>query len=503
VERKKFLLFKALIALGFVLGIVLTIQTITTYNYVSGELILQEAERDSQRKVNTLAGAVRTAQTQDISVISSILQDFHEDWSQQVAWIRILDAMGQPIAIAGPAPQTPVPADKLPRLFAQEESLPERVQSPQGEVLVSLRSFRTVPLGPGPARGSANTGQRAPGGPPAAFGGQRGQGGAGRGGRPGLGFTSNVEIALFPDSVTGSFVGLRRNLIIGLSASFTLLAALLLIAWRFPYYLRGQQLNRELDLARRVQADLLPSSETISPYVDFSAECISAWQVGGDFCDVFHVAEDRTALVLGDVSGKGISAALLMALIHGAIHSISWTRSTQDHINASRQLNTLLCQKTASERFTSLFWGCFDPQKSTIQYINAGHLPPLLLRMTGEDLELQKLETGGPVMGLLPGANFQQGEQYVAPGDLLIAFSDGVVEATNAAGEEFGDKRLVSIARELWSAQASDIRHAIHARLKEFTGDAPVEDDETLIVVRFKHSNVTITETQSSTATVV
>lgn len=504
-EHKKFLLFKALIGVGFILGIILTIQTITTYNYVSGEFMMQEAERDSQRKVNTLVGAVRTAQTQDITVISSILQDFHEDWSQQVAWIRILDGTGQPIAFAGPAPKTPVPADKLPRGFSQEETLPERMNSPQGEILVSLRSFRTVPLGPPPARGSgggaggAQRGTAAPGGPPGAFGGQR----AGARGRPGLGFTSNVEIAIFPDSVSGSFAGLRRNLIIGLSASFTLLAALVLIAMRFPYYLRGQQLNRELDLARRVQADLLPSSETIAPYVDFSAECISAWQVGGDFCDVFHVAEDRTALVLGDVSGKGISAALLMALIHGAIHSISWTRSTQDHINASRQLNTLLCQKTATERFTSLFWGCFDPQRSTIQYINGGHLPPLLLRMSNDELEVQKLETGGPVMGLLPGANFQQGEQYVAPGDLLIAFSDGVVEATNSAGEEFGEKRLIDIARELWSAQATDIRHAIHARLKEFTGNAPVADDETLIIVRFKHSNVTITEAQSDTATVV
>ena len=516
-EHKKFLLFKALIGLGFVLGIILLIQTITTYKYVSGELMMQEAERDSQRKVNTLVGAVRSAQTQDMAVISGILQDFLEDWNQQVAWVRILDGMGQPIASAGPAPTTPVPQDKLPRAFSQEELTPERMESAQGEVLVSLRSFRTVPLGPIPTRGAGGgggqRGQGGPGGPgaPGGFGGppgQRGSGGPGgfagaRGPRPGLGFTSNVELAIFPDSVSGSFAGLRRNLIVGISASLTLMAALVLIAVRFPYYLRGQQLNRELDLARRVQADLLPSAETIAPYVDFSAECISAWQVGGDFCDVFHVAEDRTALVLGDVSGKGISAALLMALIHGAIHSISWTRSTQDHINASRQLNTLLCQKTASERFTSLFWGCFDPQRSTIQYINGGHLPPLLLRMTNDELEVQKLETGGPVMGLLPGANFQQGEQYVAPGDLLIAFSDGVVEATNAAGEEFGDKRLVSVARELWNAQATDIRNAIHARLKEFTGNAPVADDETLIIVRFKHSNVTITEAQSDTATVV
>jgi hypothetical protein len=495
-ERKKFLLFKSLIAVGFLLDIVLTVQTITTYKYVSGELMMQEAERDSQRKVNTLVGAVRSAQTQDMAAISQILQEFLEDWNQQVAWIRILDASGQPIATAGPAPTTRILADKLPRPFTQEQVLPVRQSSPQGEVLVSIRSFRTVPLiAPGGPTGGS--GQRGAGGPRGSFAVNL------RGPRSGPGFTSNVELAIYPDSVSSSFARLRRNLIIGLSASFTLMAALVLIVMRFPYYLRGQQLNRELDLARRVQADLLPSAETISPYVDFSVECISAWQVGGDFCDVFHVAEDRTALVLGDVSGKGISAALLMALVHGAIHSVSWTRSTQDHINGSRQLNLLLCQKTASDRFTSLFWGCFDPQRSTIQYINAGHPPPLLLRMKNDELEIQRLETGGPVMGLLPDATFKQGEQYVAPGDLLIAFSDGVAEATNAAGEEFGDARLIAIAREFWKAEASGIRNMIHVRLKEFTGNAPVEDDETLIVVRFKHSNVMISENQSSTATVV
>jgi len=106
-------------------------------------------------------------------------------------------------------------------------------------------------------------------------------------------------------------------------------------------------------------------------------------------------------------------------------------------------------------------------------------------------------------MGLLPGANFQQGEEYVAPGDLLVAFSDGVVEANNAAGEDFGDKRLISIIEELWASRASDIRNAIHARLSEFTGDLPVADDQTLIVVRFKHSSTRAPETQASTATAV
>jgi Stage II sporulation protein E (SpoIIE) len=501
-ERRKFLLFKSLIALGFLLGIVLLVQTIYTYNYVSGGLMMQEAERDSQRKVNTLVGAVRTAQTQDTDVIGEILREFLEDWRQQVAWIRVLDGTGRPIVAAGHAPTEPVPADKLPRPFSTEVRLPERLETSEGQVLVSIRPFRTFPLPGIGQRGSSPppppAGQPGPFGSPGTFP----QGGRGSVRLP-IGIGWNVEIAILPESVSGSFAGLRAYLFVGVSAALALMGALVLIVVRFPYYLRGQQIERELNLARRVQADLLPSAETISPFVDFSAECISAWQVGGDFCDVFHVAEDRTALVLGDVSGKGMSAALLMALVHGAIHSVSWTRSTQDHVTATRQLNALLCQKTAAERFTSLFWGYFDPQRSTIQYINAGHLPPLLLRKTNNELEIHKLEIGGPVVGLLPDANFQQGEAFVAPGDLLVAFSDGVVDATNSSGEEFGDKRLLAIIRQLWDSSASDIRHAIHASLKEFTGNAPVDDDQTLIVVRFKHSPRTVSETRSSAASVV
>ena len=139
-----------------------------------------------------------------------------------------------------------------------------------------------------------------------------------------------------------------------------------------------------------------------------------AGDVGGDFCDMFRIGDNRTAFVLGDVSGKGISAALLMALIHGAIQSMSWTRSAQDHENATRSLNSLLCRKTATERFSTMFWGYFDPKTSVLRYINAGHLPPLLIR-AGEfgNLEVQRLETGGPYSGLIPDTPFTQGQQVI------------------------------------------------------------------------------------------
>jgi hypothetical protein len=480
-EHRKFLLFKLLIVVGFALGVVLLIQSVATYRYVSGALMIQEAERESQRKVNTLVGAVRSAQTQDIGQIDGILQDFLDERKEQVLWIRIVDEMGKNVAAAGQPPVAPVPRDKLPRPFSGQTPAPEPKQTDAGPVWVSLRGFRTVPLGT-PSPGSSQRGL---------LPGQRGTGPAGVGRRqPLIGLAWNVEIAVFSDSISASFVGLRRNLAVGLSASLALMGALVLIAIRFPYYLLGQQIEREINLARRVQADLLPSREVISHHVEASAQCISAWQVGGDFCDVFELSEDRTALVVGDVSGKGISAALLMALIYGAIHSVSWARSTADHVTATRQLNALLCMKTAIERFTSLFWGCFDPQRSTIQYVNAGHHPPLLFRMREGEVETQRLETGGPVLGLLPEIGVQQGEQVVVWGDLFVAFSDGIVEAVNESGEEFGEGRLVAVVMQCWGAPVKTIGDAIFAGVKQFTRDVPIADDQTLVVVRFKESQL-------------
>src|SRR5688572_5243399 len=142
--------------IGFALGIVLLLQTITTYRYVAGAMMMQEAERDSQRKVNTLVGAVRAAQTQDLDKIKAILEEFHEDWSQQVAWIRILDNAGMPLTSAGPAPTDRAsPQEVSQRLGAN--IVPNRQDSPVGEVLVSLRSFRTVPFGPPPTGAQRGT----------------------------------------------------------------------------------------------------------------------------------------------------------------------------------------------------------------------------------------------------------------------------------------------------------------------------------------------------------
>jgi sigma-B regulation protein RsbU (phosphoserine phosphatase) len=264
------------------------------------------------------------------------------------------------------------------------------------------------------------------------------------------------------------------------------MGSLVFIAVRFNRYVRGQQIEGQLDLARRVQTDMLPARSKSIGRVDFAADCIPAWDVGGDYCDVFNAGAGNVAVVIGDISGKGISAALLMALIHGAIQSISWTRSPLDHEQASRSLNALLCKKTATERYSTLFWGYFEANTSVLHYVNAGHPPPILFRKNGKaDMELLRLEYGGPVLGLLAEGQYEQGEQRILATDLLVAFSDGIVEAPNSINEEFGEARLIEVVRSSWNTSPENIRDEVLSAVRSFIKDTPVADDQTLVVVRF------------------
>ena len=439
-DRSQHLIFKTCIATGFALGIILLWQTVSTYLYVSGNMLTQAAQRDSEQKRASLQRAIRPLMgfDQNTPAVASVLQEEADEWKDQIAWVRILGPDGAVTASVGTVPETANAVSMKPE--------PEVRSTPSGDALVAV-----YPLGIGRAHGM------------------------------------RLEIAVYLSSVSASFASLRQNLITGVSASFALMGSLILLMLRFPRYLRGQQVQGQVELARRVQADLLPDRETESGNFDFAAECIPAGDVGGDFCDMFQISGNRTAFVLGDVSGKGISAALLMALIHGAIQSMSWTRSARDHENATASLNALLCRKTATERFSTMFWGYFDPKTSVLRYINAGHLPPLLIRI-GEsgDLEVQRLETGGPVLGLIPDIPFTQGQQIIRKSDVLVAFSDGIVEAQGVYGEEFGEQRLIDAIREGWNDSASGIRNSVLNQVRTFMNDGAAMDDQSIFVVRFK-----------------
>jgi sigma-B regulation protein RsbU (phosphoserine phosphatase) len=204
--------------------------------------------------------------------------------------------------------------------------------------------------------------------------------------------------------------------------------------------------------------------------------------VGGDFYDVY-VSDGRIAMVLGDVAGKGLPAALLMGLVHGGIRSSPWVGSAAAHETASVRLNELLYARTSVERFVSLFWGYYDAGARTLSYVNAGHWPPLLVRGQEPDT-VGRLEEGGPVLGILPKARFRQGKALLANGDVLVIFSDGVVEAANRHEHDFGEERLRALVAANRTRSAPEIVDQILSAVRDFVGQEEVSDDLTLLVVR-------------------
>jgi hypothetical protein len=182
-----------------------------------------------------------------------------------------------------------------------------------------------------------------------------------------------------------------------------------------------------LELAKRVQNDLQPKPLPVSPSVDFAASALAADHVGGDFHDVFETATGRIAIVLGDVSGKGVPAALLVSVLHGAIRSSSGSQ----HETACERINRMLCERTASERYATLFWGVFDANSSTLRYVYAGHPAPMLLPSDGKSTE--RLNEGGPVLGVLASTSYTAGVAQVEAGDMLIvALAPGSVKQSVA-----------------------------------------------------------------------
>ena len=189
--------------------------------------------------------------------------------------------------------------------------------------------------------------------------------------------------------------------------------------------------------------------------------------------------------MIGDVSGKGVPAALLAGVIHGAVRSSSWWDSAQSHEQESAQLNRLLCRDASPNRFASMFWCYYEPDSRQLRYVNAGHCPPLLVGRNGRGVEVGSLEAGGPVLGLMDDAAFRQTSRSVAPGDRLVLYSDGLVECTNAAGEEYGVGRLRELLTGAADGDPEGLRAAILASVAAFRGAVALRDDLTLVVAQF------------------
>ena len=483
IGKPRYLWLKGLLATGLFLSLLLLVQSAYTYYHVSRQLVSDQLAREADRQVLAVDRGLRLSEASTAEQQRMVLEDILQDNAAKIAWMRIIDTTGKAVVEAG-EPTGPPPAAGDARVARTErERMPELRDTPNGRVMVSLLPVRVTRFRPG--ADGARAAPRPPGASQSPEGGRSGARPPAAPQGPRL-----LEIALYIESASSVFTPLRHNLIVGILAALGLAAAMILIWVQFPRYVRGKQLEEQLDLARKVQADLLPPSNTAFGGLDFAAACVPAWQVGGDFYDVFTTNQDHVAMVLGDVAGKGLSAALLMGMLHGALRSMRWMGTPADHEISWRQLNFLLSSRTAPERFASLFWGSYDRGAGIIRYVNAGHLPPLLMRRNGNGTcRISRLEEGGPVLGVIPTATYHQGEVAVHPGDLLVLYSDGIVEAANASEEEFGEERLRGIVQENCTRPSAEILEEILKQVRAYIREEEPQDDMTLVVARINEIN--------------
>jgi sigma-B regulation protein RsbU (phosphoserine phosphatase) len=235
--------------------------------------------------------------------------------------------------------------------------------------------------------------------------------------------------------------------------------------------------RRELDEARRIQRKLLPS--TLPPLDGW--EVAVSWQpasgVGGDCFDAIPFGPARLGLSIADVVGKGIPAALLMANLQAAVRAFA--TNTTEPAELCQQVNRILCGHVAEGRFISFFYCIVDHDDSTLTFANAGHYPPILIRADGT---VERLDTGGAVLGVFPEGSYEQRRVPLRGGDRIILYTDGITDVCNAADEDFGDGRLVDLAVANRGCSAPALQARLATAVDEFS-DGRFQDDATLIVL--------------------
>jgi sigma-B regulation protein RsbU (phosphoserine phosphatase) len=242
-----------------------------------------------------------------------------------------------------------------------------------------------------------------------------------------------------------------------------------------------ERLNRELEIAREVQEHLFPQRLPKAPGLDYCGRCLPAREVGGDYYDFLELPGGRLGIAVGDVSGKGVGAALMMASLEASLRALAPV--VQDPADLMGRVNSLVYQASAPNRYATLFYADYDPAVRRLTYVNAGHNPPLVLRQSNGVCQVLRLEIGGSVIGLLPQA-YERGVFSHEAGDLVVLFTDGVSESMNARDEEWGEERLIELAKMCHALPAVEGMKRILAAAQAFASGAPQHDDMTLVVLR-------------------
>ncbi len=240
-----------------------------------------------------------------------------------------------------------------------------------------------------------------------------------------------------------------------------------------------REIERELELASRIQSDLLPTSMPNLSGYDIAGTTIPASKVGGDYFDFIPMAGQRVAVCVGDVSGKQLPAALLMANLQAALRSHTHiAASVRECISLSNQQ---LHATISPDKFASLFYGILDTREHRLTYCNAGHEPPFLFKMNEGHL---RLAVGGTLLGITDRFVFEEASVVFEPGDRLIAYSDGITEATDINNRQFGEERLIDLIVRNEGLTASELVHLIVETVRRHAAGRPQHDDITVVVVR-------------------
>ncbi|MDP2209660.1 MAG: PP2C family protein-serine/threonine phosphatase [Bacteroidota bacterium] len=246
----------------------------------------------------------------------------------------------------------------------------------------------------------------------------------------------------------------------------------------FQEAVEKQKIEDDLLIAREIQRGMLPKILPKYAGYDLDAANISSKHVGGDYYDVINLDDDNFIIAIADVSGKGTPASLLMANLQAMIRALVPLKLSLSEL--TKRVNDLICESTGNDRFITLFLASVDKKNKSLTYVNAGHNLPFVLR---KDDKIMRLEKGGLLLGVMKSTTYEEGIVQLVAGDVLVLFTDGVSEAMNPDGIEFGEERLLEIIKSRKNESAETIKEQIISEVQKYSGDYQ-SDDITLLVLK-------------------
>ncbi len=243
--------------------------------------------------------------------------------------------------------------------------------------------------------------------------------------------------------------------------------------------LQQERLERELQLAMEIQQRFQPTAPPVVPGYELQGISFPCYEIGGDYYDFIEREDGRLVIALGDVSGKGTAAALLMSSLHASVHAQAGSHDTLSETISA--VNRYLADNIPANRFVTLFYAELDPASGALTFLNAGHNPPLIVHAAGT---VEQLASGGLPLGIKRNAEYREGRTQMQMGDVLVIYSDGVTEAASPSGEEFGVTRLYEVVSRNIEASAAGVRDRIESALTKFSQGTQAADDITLVIVK-------------------